>query len=332
MGENLGLLCAESTNTCFADFDLGISKNINQEQPFWNNDFLMGFPIHSGEDRVMEMVEREIEHLPNHDYLMRLRNGDLDMSARREAFDWIIKAQNHYNFGAVSVCLSMNYLDRFLSVYEFPKDKAWTVQLLAVACLSVAVKLVEIKVPISVDLQVGAPKYVFEAKTIQRMELLVLSTLNWRMQAITPCSYLDYFLSKISGNQNVPISLLNRSLELILSIIKGTDFLKFRPSEIAAAVAIFVSGEVQQVPAFAHIEKERVIKIIEVIKDLSMRGRSGSVSSVPESPNGVLEAACLCLSYKTDDITTSTVGSCANSSSHNNKRRKQQATPLDNNS
>ncbi|KAF8695009.1 hypothetical protein HU200_037791 [Digitaria exilis] len=34
--------------------------------------------------------------------------------------------------------------------------------------------------------QVGESRYVFESKTIQRMELLVLSTLKWRMQAVTP--------------------------------------------------------------------------------------------------------------------------------------------------
>ncbi|XP_065873308.1 cyclin-D4-2 [Euphorbia lathyris] len=331
MGENLGLLCAENTNTCFGDFDcnatldFGVSsswhKQDNQE-PFNCLKSLMGFPIHS-EDTVREMVEREIKHLPRQDYLRRLRSGDLELSTRREALDWIIKAQTHYNFGAVSVCLSMNYFDRFLSVYQLP-DKAWAVQLLAVACLSVAAKMEEISVPFSVDLQVGEPKFVFEAKTIQRMELLLLFTLKWRMQAITPCSYLDYFLSKMNnGNQNV----MTRSLELIVSIIKGIDFLEFRPSEIAAAVAIFVSGgaEDQAVPGFTHIEKDRVIKIIELIKDLSV-SNADKMGSVPESPNGVLEAAsasaCLCLSYKSDDITTttSTVGSCANSSSH--KRRK----------
>ena len=61
----------------------------------------------------------------------------------------------------------------------------------------------------------------FEAKTIQRMELLVLSTLNWRMQAVTPFSYLDYFLNKLNGGIRAPRSWLFQSAELILCAARG---------------------------------------------------------------------------------------------------------------
>lgn len=74
-----------------------------------------------------------------------------------------------------------------------------------------------------------------------------------------------------------------------------------------------------------------MLKCIELIKDLSLISgsttanvASTSASSVPQSPNGVLDAACL--SYKSDDIT---VGSCASSSqtSSDIKRRKQDDKP-----
>ncbi|XP_021897529.1 cyclin-D2-1 isoform X1 [Carica papaya] len=242
----------------------------------------------------------------------------------------------HYQFGPLSICLSMNYFDRFLSVFELPTGKAWTLQLLAVACLSLAAKMEETKVPQSVDLQVGDPKFVFEAKTIQRMELLVLSTLKWRLQVLTPCSFIDYFVRKIPDDQ-LSIS-ISKSVQIILNTIKGIDFLEFRPSEIAAAVAIFVSGEIPAVDIgdqdksyFVHLEKGRVMKCVELIKDLTLITGSGSASSssiIPQSPDGVLDAAT-CLSYKSDEITA--VGSfTTNSSSHNNnnnnssdiKRRK----------
>ncbi|KAF5938502.1 hypothetical protein HYC85_022761 [Camellia sinensis] len=35
------------------------------------------------------MVKKEFKHLPNSGYLNRLRNGDLDLGARKEAVDWI---------------------------------------------------------------------------------------------------------------------------------------------------------------------------------------------------------------------------------------------------
>lgn len=360
MPENLefpasNLLCAENTST-WGDLDcdginrLEISNSISisispplyhkhnqthDQGSFLNNrsGFLMGFdfPVPS-EEMVREMVEREVEHLPRDDYLKRLRRGDLDMSSRREAVDWIMKACAHYHFGPLSVCLSVNYLDRFLSFYELPKGKSWTVQLLAVACLSIAAKLEETKVPLSVDFQVGDPKYLFEAKTIQRMELMVLNTLMWKMQAFTPCSFIDHFLSKIRDDQNPSPNSISRSIQLILSIMRGIDFLEFRPSEISAAIAISVSGAMQAVEIdksiskFLHVSKEKVLKCVELMNDLCLFSNPAAqnalmASIVPQSPNGVLEAACW--SYKSDDITT--VGSCATTSSFSsqeNKRRK----------
>lgn len=118
MAENIdcsasNLLCSENTSSCFDDdFDfnaineVGVSplyhhhlKNqiFNPLDPFLLNNrsiSLMGcgagFSIQS-DDRIKEMVEREMVHLPRDDYLERLRSGDLDLSVRREALDWILK-------------------------------------------------------------------------------------------------------------------------------------------------------------------------------------------------------------------------------------------------
>lgn len=63
---------------------------------------------------------------------------------------------------------------------------------------------------------------------------------------------------------------------------------------------------------------QRVVKCLELIRDLSLMSVSANlgrnlVALVPQSPEGVLDAAA-CLSYKSDELT---VGSCQNSS-HNN--------------
>lgn len=329
------LLCTETNSLGFDGFEsVATDDQTYQTDDLSNNgrsEPLIGFFPFQNEESLCLMFEREREHFPQDDYLQRLRSGSLDLSVRREALDWICKAHSHYSFGALSFCLAINYLDRFLSVYELPRGKTWTVQLLAVACLSLAAKLEEITVPLTVDLQVGDPKFVFEGKTIKRMELLVLCTLNWRMQACTPCSFIDYFLKKINNGDIYPSgSLIPRSIQLILSTAKGIDFLEFKPSEISAAVAMCVSGEIQALDTdkamsvFRHVEKVRVLKCLELIQDLKLISEatnvaSGSAPSVPQSPVGVLDAACL--SYKSDERT---VGSCPNSShtSPDNKRRK----------
>ena len=77
--------------------------------------------VAQNEEIVRVMVEKEIEHLPREDYLMRWRSGDLEVSVRREALDWIWKAHAYYGFGPLSLCLSVNYLDRFLSSYQLAR-------------------------------------------------------------------------------------------------------------------------------------------------------------------------------------------------------------------
>ncbi|KGN48716.1 cyclin-D4-1 [Cucumis sativus] len=343
--------CTENANICFDEnneFDERCSISLPHRRrtrdpnvEFFGSENFLGSSVLESEERVKRMVEKEIEHLPTHDYLKRMLSGDLDLKFRREAVDWIWKAHAHYSFGPLSLCLSMNYLDRFLSVYHLPMDKSWTVQLLSVACMSLAAKMEETEVPLPIDLQVEEPKFVFEAKTIQRMELLVLSRLKWKMQAITPFSFIDYFLSKISvEQQNIPNLYFSKSSQLILSTIKGIDFLEFKPSEIALAVAISISREFQTpdmnkaILSFPYMEKERVMKCIDLIRDFSLISNvygntlgGGNVGSVPQSPVGVLDAACL--SYKTEELLTA--GSCGNgnsssSSSHDSqdsKRRRQ---------
>ncbi|TKY74458.1 Cyclin-D3-1 protein [Spatholobus suberectus] len=327
------LLCTEEDSSVFDESHNGGTMRVYEDtwspksHHFDDPDEL---PLLSDECLAL-MVEKECQIWPGVRYLNRLQTGDLDVGARMEAIDWIQKVRSYFGFGPLCGYLSVNYLDRFLFAYELPKGRAWTMQLLAVACLSLAAKLEETEVPLSLDLQVGDSKFIFEAKTIKRMELLVLSTLKWRMQAITPFTFLDYFLCKINGDQSPLRSSIMRSIQLISSTARVIDFLEFKPSEIAAAVAMYVMGETQTVDTgkaisvlIQHVEKERLLKCVKMIHELSsnsasVKDSSASVTCLPQSPIGVLEA--LCFSYKSDDTNA---GSCTNSS-HNSpvaKRRK----------
>ncbi|PIA46492.1 hypothetical protein AQUCO_01500202v1 [Aquilegia coerulea] len=331
------LLCSENSNICFQDDsidddnDEGIGR-LNQNQNIFNGngDFFIGIPLPS-EECVSLMVDKEYDHLPRKDYLNRLRNGDLDIMVRRDAIDWMNKVHSYYSFGPLSAYLSINYFDRFLSNYKLPNGKAWAAQLLALACISLAAKMEESEVPQSLDLQVGEPRFVFEASTIHRMELLVLSTLKWRMQAVTPFSFIDYFLHKINANQTPSALFISQSVELILTVTNGIESLEFKPSEVAAAVAISVLGEKQMVnfdiaaSCFIQlVQKERVLKCLNLIKGSSSISKSVNVPSAshpstPQSPIGVLDVSCL--SYKTDELTAGS-GLDVSCASPVTKRRK----------
>ncbi|MCD7461283.1 Cyclin-D2-1 [Datura stramonium] len=327
------LLCAEDNNSILGNEydDVGTwyhrnHQNSQQNQRFYGVESLTVLPLQSDEC-VALMIEKECEHMPCGDYLEKLRNGDFDFGARREILDWICKVHSHFNFGPLCLYLSVNYLDRFLSAYDLPKGKVWMIQLLAVACLSLAAKMEETEVPLSLDLQIEEAKFVFEARTIQRMELLVLSTLKWRMQAVTPFTFIDYFLKKINDDQIASRSSITKAVNLILGTLKGIHFLEFKPSEIAAAVAISVVVKTETVGTekatsalLQLVQEDRVKKCVELIQESSLLsdlviGPVASTPLVPQSPIGVLDAACLC--YKSDD-------SSANSTDNDpvTKRRK----------
>ncbi|CAL9161575.1 unnamed protein product, partial [Musa hybrid cultivar] len=331
------LLCVED-NSCILGFDDGDGDNDEDEEHTrgcvsqqkrcdFYGDFPTGFPPQSDECLAF-LVERESAHMPREDYAERLRSGSLDLSIRRDAIDWILKVHAHYNLGPSSAYLSVNYLDRFLSTYELPEGKAWMTQLLSVACLSLAAKMEETDVPLCLDLQVGEAKYVFEARTIRRMELLVLSTLKWRMQAVTPFSFIDFFLNKFSGGSVPTKAAICRSMELILSTIRGSDLLEFRPSETAAAITVLVLEQTQTmdvekaVSGCNQVSKEQVLRCYQVIKDMGLRTnrelKNDSISLKNDSPIGVLDAACL--SYKSDERTAESHATCHHSSA--SKRRK----------
>lgn len=61
----------------------------------------------------------------------------------------------------------------------------------------------------------------FEAKAIQRMELLVLSTLQWKMNPVTPISFFDHIIRRLGLKTHLHWEFLERCGRLLLSVIAG---------------------------------------------------------------------------------------------------------------
>ncbi|CAI9763612.1 unnamed protein product [Fraxinus pennsylvanica] len=143
--------------------------------------------------------------------------------ARGETVEWMLKVIEYYSFSALAAVLSVNYLDRFLCGFQSHNEKPWTTQLADVACLSLAAKVEETQVPLLLDFQVEESKLVFEAKTIQRMEILVLSTLQWKTNPVTPLPFLDYIARRLGLKSNLFCEFLRRCECLLLSVITGAS-------------------------------------------------------------------------------------------------------------
>ncbi|XP_022745875.1 cyclin-D3-1-like [Durio zibethinus] len=262
--------------------------------------------------------------------------------ARREAVEWMLKVNARYGFTTLTAILSINYLDRFLDSFNFQRDKPWMIHLVAVTCISLAAKVEETQVPLLLDLQVEETKYVFEAKTIQRMELLVLSTLKWKMHPTTPLSFLDHIIRRLGLKIHLHWEFLRRCERLLLCVISDSRSVHYLPSVLATATMMHVIDQVEpfnpidyqnQLLSILKISKEKVNDCYKVILDLSTRQQKNAYSNpchrskrkletVPSSPTGVIDAV-----FSSDSSNNSwAVGSSVSvSSSHEPHFKKSKA-------
>lgn len=83
----------------------------------------------------------------------------------------------------------------------------------------------ETHVPLLVDLQILEPRFVFEPRTVRRMELLLMSALRWRMRSVTPFDFVDHFAALLDadcpgGEDYAPLFCC--ASDLILAAHRGT--------------------------------------------------------------------------------------------------------------
>ncbi|XP_057974195.1 cyclin-D3-1-like [Malania oleifera] len=246
------------------------------------------------------------------------------VGARREAVEWMLKVNAYYSFSALTALLAVNYLDRFLSSFRFQREKPWMTQLAAVACLSLAAKVEETQVPLLLYLQVEDAGYVFEAKTIQKMEILVLSTLQWKMNPVTPMSFLDLIARMLGLKGRLCWEFLRRCDRILLSIVSESRSMCYLPSVIAMATMLQVINSVEpcvgveyqnQLLGILRIDKDKVDDCRQLILELAPRGDGNSHSnkrkhrSEPGSPNGVIDASFSCDSSNDSWAAASSVSS-----------------------
>jgi cyclin D5 len=96
---------------------------------------------------------------------------------------------------------------------------SWVVKLISVACISLASKMEEVQVPSSPEFQTDG--VIFESKSVKRVELGILSTLQWRMNYTTPFAFLRYFIMRFSRQDSPPRETISRTVRYILALMKG---------------------------------------------------------------------------------------------------------------
>ncbi|KAH7850213.1 hypothetical protein Vadar_029338 [Vaccinium darrowii] len=284
------------------------------------------------EEELASLLSKEKENLLfNH-----IEENPSLIRARNDAVEWILGVAAHFSFSALTSLLAVNYLDRFLLSFSFQREKPWMTQLAAVACLSLAAKVEETDVPLLLDLQVEESRYVFEAKTIKRMEMLVLSNLQWRMNPVTPVSFLDHMIRRLGfKDYNVCFEILRRCESLFLSLISDSKLMCYLPSVLATATMLHVINGVDpsvavdcqnQLLVALGIDKDKVEDCYKLILEstsgfLSHQSNKRKFRSMPGSPNGVTD---VCFSSDSSNDSWAVAASVSSSPEPLSKKLKAQ--------
>ncbi|CAA3001128.1 cyclin-D5-1-like isoform X1 [Olea europaea subsp. europaea] len=227
--------------------------------------------------------------------------------ARLDVIKWILNTRAFLGFHFRTAYLSLIYFDEFFSKRSIDDGKLWAIRLLSVACLSLAAKMEECKALALSDYHVD--DYNFEGHVIQRMELLVLNTLEWNMSLITPFAYLNYFTTKFCGECSHK-KLVTRAIERIFTIIKEINVVENRPSIIAAAVVLaaydyqltkkVLEIKVNTISSWGSLEIERIFSCYNLLQEIGMLESktpnsviTPNIFSTLLSSTGVLESSTL---------------------------------------
>lgn len=164
--------------------------------------------------------------------------------------------------------------------------------------------MAESEAPLLLDLQLFESRFVFEPETIQRMEILVMATLNWRLRSITPFDYLHSFISKLPIS-TPPSQIYSASSDLIIGTTRVIDFLGFAPSTVAAAAVLSAaaggSSGISEDESFLHpsLNRETVRSCHQLMEEYlidtcpadQLKDLLIELAPEPSSPVGVLDAA-----------------------------------------
>lgn len=170
--------------------------------------------------------EMEVKTRPKAGYMKK--QPDITTSMRSILVDWLVEVGEEYKLQNETLYLAVNYIDRFLSSMSVLRGK---LQLVGTAAMLLASKFEEIYPP-----EVAEFVYItddtYTKKQVLRMEHLVLKVLSFDLAAPT----INQFLTQYVLNQLVSKQVESLAMYLgELSLVESETFLKYLPSQIAAA-------------------------------------------------------------------------------------------------
>ncbi|XP_030450049.2 putative cyclin-D7-1 [Syzygium oleosum] len=181
-------------------------------------------------------LEKEMGCMPGSGFVECVEAKGL-VFARTRVMQWLIKCRSRLKLSYSTIFLAANYFDRLISICKCQEWQLWIAELVSIACLSVASKFNETLSTLSIhEIQMEDLDHSFQPSTIQRMELMLLQMLGWRLVPITAYSYVE--LLTCNGNfltSHLHEQFITKVNDLLLHSLMDINFAEFRPSVIAAS-------------------------------------------------------------------------------------------------
>ncbi|KAK2573026.1 G1/S-specific cyclin-D2 [Acropora cervicornis] len=186
-------------------------------------------PVLLGDDRVLEnLLTTEESYIPNCGYFSIVQE-EIKPHMRRIVTTWMLEVCEEQMCEEEVFPLSVNYLDRFLSIVPTRKNQ---LQLLGAVCMFLASKLKETS-PLSAEKLCIYTDNSITCQELVDWEILVLGKLKWDLSAVTPYDFLQQIFCRLSlPNVNV---IRKHAATFIALCCTDEKFLMYAPSTIAAA-------------------------------------------------------------------------------------------------
>ncbi|XP_010316644.1 putative cyclin-D6-1 isoform X2 [Solanum lycopersicum] len=257
-------------------------------------------------DAVSALFANESDHMPS---FLDFKSTDVRFSLRRHSVFLISQVQSSYKFDGYIAYLAVNYIDRFLSKQAVLENKPWIVRILVIVSLSLAAKMRNVDLSLS-DIQrdVGLN---FDARSIHRMESLILDTLKWRLRSITPFSFLHFFNSFLKlGDSSLTRSLKQRASDIIFSTQYEIKLFVYKPSIIAASALLRAAEELiplQYSSCLAAISENQysnkeLMNALAVMREMPIEGREYCSKLTPKSVLECEHTSSQCETQDKDNI------------------------------
>ncbi|KAJ1377303.1 Cyclin-like [Sesbania bispinosa] len=185
-------------------------------------------------EQIGNLFRLEVELASSNGCFVHVKN------TRLIGIDHILKIRERLALKLHTAYLSITYLDRYLSKRGVHEHKSFPIHLLSVACLSLAAKMEECEPPLLSQYVTEEGLGFVNKQSIEKMELDVFCTLEWKLRVITPFDYLHYLVGLFCPESR-PEPLVSKAKEHVMAIVKDVNLMGTRPSIVALAATLMTT-------------------------------------------------------------------------------------------